>query len=100
MACARFKREAVQLWKSSGKSAATIERDLGITYGLLYKWARKLNENGQYAFPGKGVQTPEQERIRRLERENEILRQEREILKKAVAITSTSLSTGFTNPKR
>jgi transposase len=43
---------------------------------------------GQQAFPGQGRVAPEQERIRELERENEILRQERDILKKAVAIFS------------
>ena len=42
----------------------------------------------EHAFPGHGRLTPEQERIRQLERENEILRQERDILKKAVAIFS------------
>ena len=89
---AEFKREAVQLWRNSGKSAATIERDLGISKGLLYKWARKLSQDGPQAFPGKGLLTQEQERIHKLERENELLRQEREILKKAVAI--------FTRPTR
>ena len=43
---------------------------------------------------------PEQEKMRQLEKENAILRQERDILKKAVAITSTPLSTGFSNPSR
>jgi transposase len=83
-----FKREAVRLLETSGKSAAEIERDLDIGTGCLSRWKRKLAEDGEYAFPGHGRLTPEQERLRQLERENEILRQERDILKKAVAIFS------------
>ncbi|MEJ2003232.1 MAG: transposase [Maritimibacter sp.] len=87
-----FKREAIQLWQSSGKSASTIENELGITPGLLSRWKRKQDKNGQTAFPGKGHLIPEQEKMRQLEKENVILRQERDILKKAVAI--------FSNPSR
>jgi transposase len=87
-----FKREAIQLWQSSGKSAATIEDELGITPGLLSRWKRKQDKNGAHAFPGKGRLMPEQEKMSQLEKENAILRQERDILKKAVAI--------FSNPSR
>ena len=83
-----FKLEALRLLETSGKSAAQIERDLGIGSGNLYRWKRKLAEKGDYAFPGYGRLDPEQDRIRQLEREVEILRQERDILKKAVAIFS------------
>lgn len=84
-----FKREAIQLWQSSGKSAAAIESELDITHGLLSRWKRKQDNNGQNAFPGKGRLMPEQEKMRQLEKENAILRQERDILKKAVAIFSS-----------
>lgn len=87
-----FKIEAVRLWQTTDKTAADVEQDLDITHGLLYKWKRKQVENGDQAFPGQGRLSSDQERIRELERENEILRQERDILKKAVAI--------FTHPKR
>ena len=83
-----FKLEAVRLWQTSGKSATQIERELGIGGGCLYRWKRKLAEEGENAFPGHGRLTPEQERVRQLEREVEILRQERDILKKAVTIFS------------
>jgi transposase len=83
-----FKLEALQLLETSGKSAAEIERDLGIGSGNLYRWKQKLAHDGQHAFPGHGRLTPEQERIRQLEREITILRQQRDILKKAVAIFS------------
>ncbi len=83
-----FKLEALRLLEASGKSASQIERDLGIGHGNLRRWKRKVTQDGEYAFPGHGRQTPEQERIRQLERENKILRQQRDILKKAVAIFS------------
>ena len=83
-----FRREAVGLLETSGKSAAQIERDLGIGAGCLTRWKRNLAEDGENAFPGHGRLAPDQERVRQLERENEILRQERDILKKAVAIFS------------
>jgi len=87
-----FKVEALHLLKTSGKSAAQLERELGIGGGGLSRWKREFAEEGGDAFPGHGRLAPDQERIRQLERENDILRQERDILKKAVAI--------FSGPKR
>jgi len=83
-----FKLEAVGLLATSGKSMSQIERDLGIGKGNLWRWKREFAADDAHAFPGQGRLTPEQERLRQLERENEILRQERDILKKAVAIFS------------
>jgi transposase len=83
-----FKIEAVHLWQTSGKSATQIEYDLDIGKGCLYRWKRELAEEGENAFPGHGRLAPDQERIRQLEREVRILRQERDILKKAVTIFS------------
>jgi transposase len=81
-----FKQQAVQLFETSGKSKTEIARDLGISDSALSKWCKEFGEHGEEAFPGKGHQTPLEEEIRRLKRENEILRQEREILKKAMSI--------------
>ena len=83
-----FKVETVRLLETSGKSATQIERELGIGKGNLWRWKRQFAAHGKDGFPGHGRLAPEQEQIRRLERENEILRQERDILKKAVAIFS------------
>ena len=83
-----FKLEAVRLLETSGRSAIQLERELGIGGGCLSRWKRELAEEGEHAFPGQGGLRPEQDRVRQLERENEILRQERDILKKAVAIFS------------
>lgn len=85
---AEFKREAVRLYETSGKTQAQIERDLGLWKGCISRWRKELEQKGEHAFPGQGRLTAEEERIRELERENEILRQERDILKKAVAIFS------------
>jgi len=83
-----FKIEAVRLYETSGKSASQIERELGIGAGNLWRWKRKYGSDGNAGIREPGGRTLERERIRALERENEILRQERDILKKAVAIFS------------
>jgi transposase len=87
-----FKLEAIRLSETSGKSDVQIEQDLGISAGCLWRWKQKFAQDGEHAFPGRGRLTPEQEHIRQLEREVKLLRQERDILKKAVAI--------FTHPSK
>ena len=83
-----FKVEAVRLVKSSGKPLSQIARELGVSETALYNWGKQLVEQGEQAFPGSGHQSAEQEEIRRLKRELEITRQERDILKKVVSIYS------------
>ena len=83
-----FKIEAVRLLERSGRSQAEIADELGMSSSSLSRWQRKYGADGEAAFPGRGNLTPKEERIRQLERENEILRQERDILKKAVTIFS------------
>ncbi len=85
-----FKKEAAQLVRSSNKSQAQIAQDLGIADSTLSHWCKIFAENGEHAFPGSGHQTPQEEEIRRLKRELEITRQERDILKKALGIFSRS----------
>ena len=70
-----FKQEAVQLAQTSGKTMAAIERDLGLSKGILKQWVRQAAADGASAFPGHGRLKPEDEELRRLRRENEILRQ-------------------------
>jgi transposase len=74
---AEFKRDAVQLAQSTENIAGTA-RDLGIGLSALRKWIKADQHNGELAFPGQGRQllTPEQEELKRLRKENEILRQE------------------------
>ena len=66
-----FKQEAVRLLETSGKSASELERELGIGKGNLWRWKRKFAADGKNAFPGHGRLTPEQERLRQLERERD-----------------------------
>jgi len=83
-----FKLEAVRMASEPGVTAGAVEKRLGIGQGVLSRWKRQLARQGKDAFPGKGHLTPEEEELRRLKRENERLRRERDILKKAVAIFS------------
>jgi transposase-like protein len=62
----------------------------GIADSTLHHWRQLFAEQGEQAFPGSGHQTAQEEEIRRLKREVEILRQERDILKKALGIFSRS----------
>ena len=83
-----FKIEAVRLASKPGNTQTGIERDLGISQGIISRWKNQFLKDGEHAFPGKGRLKPEDDKIRRLTRENERLRQERDILKKAEAIFS------------
>jgi len=83
-----FKIEAVRLASEPGNTQSRIERDLGIGQGMISRWKRELNLDGENAFPGKGNLKPQDEENRNLKREIEKLRRERDILKKAVAIFS------------
>jgi transposase len=83
-----FKIEAVRLASEPGNTQSKIERDLGISQGIISRWKRELRKDGDQAFPGKGRLKPDDDELRRLKRENERLRTERDILKKAVAIFS------------
>lgn len=85
-----FKQEAVRLSESSHKTTAELEADLGLPTGLLAKWKRQLAEEGKEAFRGQGRLTASEAQLRQLRQENEILRQERDILKKALAIFTRS----------
>lgn len=79
---AEFKEEAVRLARTSGKPVAQIARDLGVSFESLRHWVRQAEVDGGERA---GVTTEEREELRRLRRENLVLRQEREILKKAAA---------------
>ena len=86
-----FKLEALRLLKSSGKPKAALERELGLYDGQLSLWQKAFNKEGgnvEQAFPGTGHQSDAEAELSRLRRENEVLRQERDILKKAIAIFS------------
>lgn len=85
---AEFKREAVRLAQTSGKPIAHVARELGISDTSIHEWSKQLASHGDEAFPGSGHQTAQEEELRRLKRELEVTRQERDILKKAFIVFS------------
>ena len=84
---AKFKHEAVRLAQLPERTVAQVADELGIGRSTLTAWLRQQRQQGGRAFPGRGrsALTPEEEEIRRLRRELEITKQERDILKKATA---------------
>lgn len=87
-----FKEHAVNLWLGSGKSAQEVADELGIKRDRLYTWKEALP-----AVPpgGKGGTAPDrhtrqqlEQELAQLQRENQWLRQQRDILKKTLGILS------------
>jgi transposase len=85
-----FKLEAITLYENGERSQEEVERELGITKGLLGKWIETLQKQPkkEEAFPGNGRLPDSEARIRQLERENAQLRQDKDILKKVLMIFS------------
>lgn len=79
-----FKEEAVKLSSERDVPMVQIARELGIAPKLLYRWRSELKELGPKAFPGKGK--PRDEELYELRRELERVKQERDILKKAMSV--------------
>lgn len=76
-----FRAEAVRLVRSSPeKPASQIARELGVSDNSLREWVKQADID---AGQREGLSTEEREELRRLRKENKVLRQEREILKKA-----------------
>ena len=84
-----FKVDAVELMMRSNKSFTEIAASLGIRADLLRRWEKEYSANKSAPFPGsRHLKDPEDERFRKLERELRIVTEEREILKKALAVFS------------
>ena len=81
-----FKIETVALSENSDKSDTELEQELGLSRGSIYNWRKQVKQDKEQAFPGKGRLKKDDEYVRQLERELAVTRQERDILKKAVAI--------------
>ena len=81
-----FKAEAIKLVTERGYSVAEAARSLGVHETLLRSWKQAVETQGNQAFPGQGKLPPFEEELRRLRAENQRLRAERDILKKATAL--------------
>ena len=80
---AEFKLEAVKRVRKTGEAVSKVAADLGVNTNTLHGWVKRFREKADIPFPGSGKLSPEDDRLRKLERENRDLREEVEILKKA-----------------
>jgi transposase len=75
-----FRREAVELYRSSDRSRADVARSLGISDGSLAAWVKAARSEAE-----SGLDADDRAELERLRRENRELRMDREILRKAAA---------------
>jgi transposase len=81
-----FKREAVRLLETRGeRTVADVAASLGVAENLLHAWKKKYGSAAEQVRRDRGGETPEDE-LKRLRRENAQLKQERDVLKKSVAV--------------
>ena len=92
-----FKENAVALVRS-GRSITQVGRDLGVSTWSLGRWVRGVNLGEALSEPKTlAAETPEQRELRRLRQENDYLRRQRDILKKAVGILSAEMPPNSTH---
>lgn len=80
-----FKVNTCELVLKDGLKVKTVAEKMGISNVMLYRWIDEYRTYGEAAFVGKGHLKPEEAKLKKLQRENEELRQQVEILKKAAA---------------
>jgi len=99
-----FKREAVQNWLASGKSAEVIAEELGVTANRLYAWRERFapaDAEGKAAAGAKpGSIADLQGQLEAALRENRHLREQRDILKKTLGILSEPPTNGLNGSTR
>jgi transposase len=84
-----FKKSAINLCTTGNKSRKAIAEDLGIPASTLSSWIEADQRDGEEAFPGKGNQKVSDAEVAQLRKELAIVREERDILKKALGIFSS-----------
>lgn len=77
-----FREEAIRLVRDGGRKLSEVARNLGVSSETLRKWLRQEEIDSE---DREGLSTAEREELRHLRREVRLLREEREILKKAAA---------------
>jgi len=85
-----FKLNVVKLYLGSGRSYLEISKELGIPKGTVATWVRSHRISGMEAFPGKGNLKPSDAEVANLRKELAIVKEERDILKKALGIFSSA----------
>ena len=80
-----FRAEAIRLVRSGGVTQSQVARDLGVSTFTLRNWLRQTEID---AGEREGLTTEEREELRRLRKENRVLREERDILKRATAFVA------------
>jgi transposase len=86
-----FKREALRLQETSGKSIGAIEKELGLSHNLLRQWKKRYQVNDETDELERSEVEQLKAELRQAKRELEIVRQERDILKKTVRIFSKDM---------
>lgn len=86
-----FKRDAIRLQETSGKSIGTIEKELGLSHNLLRQWKKRYQVNDATDELERSEIEQLKAELRQAKRELEIMRQERDILKKTVRIFSKDM---------
>ena len=88
-----FKLEAIRLMEDSGRPASVIAMELGIRRNQLYKWKEQMNKTDEVASAKKGRPKKEsQSELTKLRQENQRLKEENEILKKAAVFFAKELA--------
>ncbi len=83
-----FKKNAVNLVTERGLPVDRVARDLEIHPNLLHQWRRQFFDQGNNAFVGKGNLKPEEAELKQLRKKLAEVEEERDILKKALAVFS------------
>ena len=86
-----FKLEAVKKLEKSGETMSKVAADLGVKPTTMQGWANKYKKSPKSPFLGSGHLSPEDERLRKLEKENKDLKEDNEILKKAAVYFAKNL---------
>jgi len=83
-----YKQEVAEMVLSGGHEIHGLSRDLDLRPDMIQRWVKQHREDPEQSFPGPGQAKERDQELLRLRRENRMLREEREILKKVVAIFS------------